>query len=252
MDLFRFNMGVDVLKSEQDTDKKRLIRGYASTQDKDRQGDSLLQKGLEIEDFVNHGYFNYDHNNSIILGYPLATCEVNQNGFYVEGELLKGIPEADRIWELAQALKKSNAPRRLGFSVEGKILERNNGIVTKAKIYNVAITTNPVNTNCTWDILAKSFASPEAESLLSKSLYAGYEVNPELMQGGEVFREESLEDSLKNLSYVLSDVDKKKKLKEQLSMRKSFSRDELVLYVQLTEGYSRRGAEKFVSLLEKQ
>lgn len=241
-DLFSFSLDADIVKSGAG-EGRRIIRGYASTANEDRQGESLIQKGLDISDFVNHGYFNYDHDNNIILGYPHPTCRVDDNGFWVEGELLKGIPQADRIWELALALKKSGAPRKVGFSVEGKVLKRDGTKIVKAKIYNVAITTNPVNTNCTWDAVVKSFSQVDE---IEKSLHTGYETNPLEMESGEVFCEESLESDLKNLSYVIDDEGKKKILKEKLA-KKSLSANELVLYLQLSKGWSRSQANDFIS-----
>lgn len=234
---------MDLSKSSE-KDERRVIRGYASTEDEDRQGESLIQKGLDISDFVNHGYFNYDHDNSIIMGYPHNTCRVDDRGLWVEGELLKGIPHADRMWELATALKKCNAPRKLGFSIEGKVLQRSGNRIVKAKIYNVAITTNPVNTSCSWEAVVKSFKGQE---VINKALEAGYETNPENMEGGDVFRKESLDKELHNLSYVIGDDEKKKILKQKLSAKKSMSVNELTLYLQLTKGWSLKQCHDFIT-----
>jgi len=240
---FTFSITADIDLEKSKYDGKRTIRGYASTPHEDRQDESLLQKGLDITDFINYGYFNHDHDNSVILGYPYPTCKVDDKGFFVEGELLKGIKPADDIWELAVALKKSDAPRRLGFSVEGKVLEREKGRILKAKIYNVAITSNPVNTKCTWDVVVKSFNT----STLLKTLEAGYETNPLELEGGGVFRQESLEHALHNLSYVIGDDGKKKILQDKLSTKKSFSTKELVLYLQLIKGWSYDKSMDFIS-----
>jgi phage head maturation protease len=245
-DRFSFNIDMDIEKSEESS-SARLIRGYASTEDEDRQGEHMVQKGLDISDFINHGYFNYDHDNSIILGYPHNTCKVDNNGFWVEGELLKGIPQADRIWELAIALKKSNAPRKVGFSVEGKVIQRDGSKILKAKIYNVAITTNPVNTSCSWEAVVKSFSGAEHIPTINKALEAGYEVNPDNMEGGEVFRKESLEKDLHNLSYVIDNDENKKILKQKLKTKKSMSTNELIVYLQLTKGWSISQARDFIA-----
>lgn len=245
-DIFRFSLDADVIKS--DKEERRIIQGYASTGDEDRQSEVLLQKGLDITDFVNYGYFNYDHDNSIILGYPYPTCRIDNKGFWVEGELLKGIPLADRIWELAVALSKSKAPRKVGFSVEGKVLQRDGNRIVKAKIYNVAITTNPVNTNCTWEAVVKSFNGQQVlMDKVNKALEAGYEINPEDMESGEVFRKESLESDVKNLSYVIDDDEKKKILKQKLSAKKSLTKNELILYLQLYKGWSQAQARDFIA-----
>lgn len=251
MEGFSFVVPVDLIKSRdaETHEEIRLIRGYASTEAQDRQDETLVQKGLDISDFVNHGYFNYDHDNSIIMGYPTENCHIDEKGFWVEGILLKGIPQADRMWELAKALKKSNAPRKLGFSVEGKVLERQGNRITKAKIYHVALTASPVNTTCSWDAIVKSFNAPEPVSTIdkvSKALEAGYETNPSDMEGGEVLKKESLSDSLKNLSYVIDDEEKKKLLKEQMA-NKSLTHNELVAYLQIAKGWSKDQADSFIS-----
>jgi len=233
---FVLEADIDMEKSSPDSGR-RVIRGYGSTPHEDRQSETLLQKGLDISDFVKHGYFNYDHDNSIILGYPYPTCKIDDNGFWIEGELLKGVPKSDDLWTLALALKKSDAPRKLGFSVEGKILERQGTKILKAKVYNVAVTPNPVNTNCTWEAMVKSFRGL-GDSDLIKTLEAGYEVDPTKLEGGGVFRKESLEESLHNLSYVLGDEDKKKILKDTIKVKKSLSNRELILYLQLIKGWS--------------
>lgn len=245
-DIFRFHLDADISKS--DSSDQRIIKGYASTSDEDRQGESLIQKGLDISDFVNYGYFNYDHDNSIIMGYPYPTCKVDEKGFWVEGEILKGITHADRMWDLAISLKKSGAPRRLGFSVEGKVLQRDaDKRILKAKIYNVAITTNPVNTSCTWEAIVKSFNNIDHIPFISKSLEAGYEVNPLEMEGGSVFRKEALDEDFHNLAYVIGDEDKKKILKQRLLTKKSLTANEHTLYLQLFEGYSYQQARDFLA-----
>ena len=176
-DNVKFSVDLDILKSEQgESDGEWRIGGYASTSDQDRQGDEIVQKGIDYSDFVNYGYFNFDHDNSKILGYPdKEKCRIDNKGFYVEGVLLKGVDLAKAVWETAVALKKSGAPRKAGFSVEGKVLKRNElGKIIKAKIYNVAITFNPVNTQCSWEALCKSFTDNPEE--IDKGMEAGYGV----------------------------------------------------------------------------
>lgn len=237
-DTFSFNVPVDVnlVKSDSGQDEMR-IGGYASTPDEDRQGDEILQKGLDIQDFVDYGYFNFDHDNSKILGYPdKSKCRVDRTGFYVEGLLLPGVELAKSLWETAIALKKSGAPRHLGFSVEGKILKRNAlGKIIKAKVYNVAITANPVNPKATWDALVKSFTTDNEE--IEKSLEAGYGDS-----NGSPLIPESLDSAFKTLSYVIGDDSEARQhlesLKKRLNQRQDITKSELILYFQLTKGLS--------------
>lgn len=162
-DEFSFYVPFDIEKSEvtQNGEKQMIIGGYASTADKDRQDDAIVQRGIDFSEFLDFGYLNYNHDNSIIVGYPIKEgCKVDTHGFYVKARLLNGVQQAEDMYQAALALERANAPRRLGFSVEGKVLSRDkNGNITRCKIYNVAITNSPVNTNCTWDVLAKSMSS---------------------------------------------------------------------------------------------
>lgn len=162
-DEFSFYVPFDIEKSEvtQNGEKQMIIGGYASTADRDRQDDAIVQRGIDFSEFLDYGYLNYNHDNSIIVGYPIKEgCKVDSHGFYVKAKLLNGVQQAEDMYQAAIALERANAPRRLGFSVEGKVLARDkNGNITRCKIYNVAITNSPVNTNCTWDVLAKSMSS---------------------------------------------------------------------------------------------
>lgn len=162
-DEFSFYVPFDIEKSEvtQNGEKQMIIGGYASTADRDRQDDAIVQRGIDFSEFLDYGYLNYNHDNSIIVGYPIKEgCKVDSHGFYVKAKLLNGVQQAEDMYQAAIALERANAPRRLGFSVEGKVLSRDkNGNITRCKIYNVAITNSPVNTNCTWDVLAKSMSS---------------------------------------------------------------------------------------------
>jgi hypothetical protein len=243
MELFKFfvEADVDVVKSDSG-ESRRIIRGYASTPANDRQGESLVQKGLDISEFVNNGWLNYDHDNSIILGYPTAETHIDDHGLWVEGELLKGVPMADKLWDLAVALKKSNAPRKLGFSVEGKVLERKGNSILKAKIYNCALTPNPVNTEATWDAVVKSFR-PDADIDVSKGLEAGYAVTPETQTNGGALRSESLDSDLKRLAENLDDHSYWGKVRNNLADGGKIGKNEMVVYLQLSKGLSRQQAD---------
>ena len=255
-DNFNFNLPIDIVKSEDTSSDEWRIGGYASTADEDRQGDEIVQKGLDISDFVDYGYFNLDHRNDVILGYPdKDKCKIDNKGFYVEGTLLKGVEAAKNMWEAAVALKKSHAPRKLGFSVEGKVLKRNAlGKIVKAKIYNVALTACPVNPNATFEALCKSFTTDKSEIdqyTIEKSLEAGYEDS-----NGSVLIPESLESAFKTLSYVIGDDEEAKAhmnaLKQKLEKKQEITKSELTLYFQLTKGLSFADSASLVNTIMNQ
>lgn len=188
---------VDLVKGA--SEESRKIGGYASTQHKDRQDEVALQKGLDFDEFVNHGWFNDNHSQatSAVVGVPEMAAYHPEQGWYTEGHLIKGTQRADAIWELAKSLKPTR--RRLGFSIEGKVLARRDNMIVKAKIRNVAITNCPVNTACTWDIISKSMHpdlvdpqyTPEGEFSWLKALSVGHD-RP-ATQGGRVLTPDDLE-----------------------------------------------------------
>ena len=212
---FDFEMPVDFFeKADAEPGKERRIGGIATLETKDRQGEVVLARGLDFSDFRENGWFNDDHNRATdaILGYPdevkffrkgqaLPTGKkAPANGHWVEGYLLN-TKRADRIWELGQALKKTN--RRLGFSVEGKIQERrgyDQKTIAKALVRNVAITSAPVHTGARMEILAKSIQAIEKQAM-EKGMGMGQVEDPgEAVEGpktgmgaGRVVAKESLE-----------------------------------------------------------
>lgn len=179
-DEFRLNIGEVSFfkKADAPEGRQRRIGGVVSMETKDRQNELLIQNGLDFSEFVNHGWFNDNHhdpsyssNTTNLVGYPEFT-EQFQKGetlpdgtvakahcHWAEGYLLEGYEPADKLWNLAQALNKT--PRRLGFSVEGKIQRRdplNKSTVSKAIVREVAITKAPVNTDSQLQILTKALS----------------------------------------------------------------------------------------------
>jgi len=226
-------------KAEADKGKQRRIGGVISCETRDRQKEVILAKGLELNDFLRNGWFNDNHSKKTvdILGYPEITKYISQgsqmpdgriakaDGHWVEGYLLD-TPEADKVWELGKALQKTH--RRLGFSVEGKILKRTGDdkrTIAKAMVRNVAITNCPVNTDSRMEILAKSLeAFGKAEpDVLEKMLGMGDCSSGETPQGtqtgmgaGQVLTKEDLEKDEKNQK------EKKKKTKKSLTKSEAF------------------------------
>jgi hypothetical protein len=155
---------VGVLKksgvSQADIEATRPIGGWCSTENLDRQDEVVVAKGLDFSEFVAYGYFNDNHkqDTSAVLGYP-RVARLEKSRWWTEGNLLVGYGPSDKVWELAKAMAKSRAPRKLGFSIEGKVMERDgSNRIVRAKVRNVAITNAPVNTDCQWGILSKAFA----------------------------------------------------------------------------------------------
>jgi len=249
-----FHFPVEVFEKKEDGDRSYKIGGYASTEALDRQGEILVQKGLDFSEFLEYGWFNDNHSKATtgIVGYPELAEFHRGKGWYVQGYLIKGYEPAERIWALARALQKSTN-RRLGFSVEGKTIARQNNKILKAKIKNVAITNSPINPECTLEILAKSFCLHGAEDecmectkdCVGKAFEAGHAVTPAEQVDGGALRVESLEGACRCGSKGTCPYCKRKGLKSQ-----TYQKSEVIKWM-VRKGYSSDVAEKFWGLLKR-
>lgn len=176
---FQFHMPLSFFeKSDAPDGQRRRIAGLVTTQSRDREGETILQRGLDFSEFLDFGWFNDNHSKETdgVVGYPDAVRFVRKgealpdgrqapaDGHWSEGFMLEGDPRADKIWAKGLALQKSGSGRRLGFSIEGVIQKRtgqDNKVIAKAKVRNVAITHCPVNTDTALVALEKALERAE-------------------------------------------------------------------------------------------
>lgn len=230
MNGFSFDFDVEVFQKASPDGQERRIGGIVSTDQLDRQSEILLQDGLDFGPFLKSGWFNDNHDSATdaVVGYPtmasIRELPDGSKGWYVEGYLLKGHDRADRIWELANALQKTD--RRLGFSVEGAIVERdrsNPKTVRKAIVREVAVTRCPVNEGTALQVLAKALSAGSAVADPGVAPGEGFALRKESLEGGE-------------------DEDEKKKRK-----KRGFSKSEAVAYLRtLNKSLSAEKAEQIV------
>ena len=160
-------------KADAEEGKRRRFAGVASTESPDQEDEVVLQRGLQWEYFLTKGWFNDNHSRKTggVVGYPvdvkfykrgerLPDGSIAKNNLHwTEGFLLEGVPAADDIWNVGQALQKAGSGRQLGQSIEGKILKRagkGGEVIAQANITNVAITHCPVNADTSLGFLAKN------------------------------------------------------------------------------------------------
>ncbi len=233
---FQFDFDVEVFEKAGPEGTDRRIGGIVSTDHLDRQSEVLLQEGLDFTPFLKGGWFNDNHESTTdsVIGYPSAAelrhLPDGRKGWYVEGFLLK-TDRANRIWDLATELQRSGSGRKLGFSVEGSIAERDPDDpkkVRKAVVREVAITKCPVNTHTSLSVLAKSLAvgtnPPPSGPTTDASVLA-----PEALEGVKPSRP--------------SAKDSKKKRKVKQRMNKSEAVDFLL---SIRPGMTRTLAERVV------
>jgi hypothetical protein len=188
---------VMVKGGEKGADKsgKRWIQGIASTDGTDLQGEIVEQRGIDFSYFLKHGYFNYDHkqDSKFKIGEP-TEAKLTKNGLWVKGFLLKNKEVADEVWEHMTSLAASGSTRRMGFSIEGKVLKRNGNVIEKCWIKDIAITPAPVNTH-TWAEIAKSLNAQKWDLAKDKDKSADKKEEAEkaVVASGNVMVPESLE-----------------------------------------------------------
>lgn len=169
---FNFFIPAEFYKSKTSDGKKLMrIKGIASTPDEDSEGEVLEPAGYDLSRFLKTGFINYNHlaksDAAKIIGEP-ENAYVTKNGkLYIEG-ILYNTELAKSVYSIANTLQKSGSNRKLGWSIEGRAMERdvvNPKRITKALITGVAITPNPVNSNTYVDIVKgeqkKDFVMPE-------------------------------------------------------------------------------------------
>lgn len=191
--LFEIPIELELRKS--DGGDRRIVRGYASTENIDQDGEIILQNGIDFSYLLKSGFLNYDHQTRelagatmpVIIGYPIK-AEIQDKGLWVEGELLKSTGEtsseqtklADELWELGLAFQKSGGRRSLSYSVEGGIIKRDGNKIVKSIVRHLAVTTNPVNSEATIEVFRKSFCCGKCNP--SHPLYiSGYSCKKQAM-----------------------------------------------------------------------
>lgn len=155
-------------KQGADKTGKRWIQGIASTDGRDLQGEIVNQNGIDFSYFLKHGFFNDDHQKGPEhkVGQP-TEAKLTKNGLWVKGFLFKEHARADHYWELMRALEASGSDRKVGFSIQGKVLRKNGKHIEKCWIQDIAITTQPVNT-ATWAEIAKSLSAQKWDLVKDK------------------------------------------------------------------------------------
>lgn len=163
-----FNFFIDDLKIEKAKDNKgndvMKIGGVASTQDQDSDGEYLDPSGFDVSYFMDHGYINYNHQAKLdpeaVIGEP-TSARVTSKGLEIEATLYPDNPLAQKVYSTTQMLEKSSKNRRMGFSIEGKAVERdisNPKRIKKAMITGCAVTLNPKNPSTLVNIMKGEYS----------------------------------------------------------------------------------------------
>lgn len=168
---FLCNFGtVDLVKGKESIityDSK--FNGQATAEIEDDEGQIVIQQGLDWTPFMNKGVFKDAHpfrDDKGNIPYMPRTVAVpidekawydkSVNGWMVKGQFLPEVKEARDLVDLAKSYNAINMPRRLKFSIEGKIQKIDGNKIYKASVLNVVISEQVQNQATYLDILAKS------------------------------------------------------------------------------------------------
>lgn len=213
----RFTFWCPLEKSEEIVDpttgeKTMRLGGIASTSDEDSDGEFLDPKGFDIKPLMKSGLVNWHHQAkgqpSAIIGEP-SKGEIRKDGLYLEVDLYPSSKIANEVFELAEILEKDSNTRRLGFSIEGKVLKRKSNDknnpdynhIEKAVITGVAVTHMPKNPKTFANIIKGEIdeeLEKEEEDNENKALTAD--------GSGKPLKKESVDKNLKVTTFKKSEV----------------------------------------------
>ena len=199
-----------------------LLGGIASTADEDSDGEFLDPKGFDIKPLLKSGLVNWHHqartNPGTIVGEP-TKAEIRKEGLYIETQLYPHSQVACDIWELAKTLAADSKTRRLGYSIEGKVIKRKSDDPTnpdykkilKAVITGVAITHQPKNPKTFANIIKgeidDDLEDEETETEDVKDKTDETDDNKDVdTESGAALKKESVDDNLKVLTFGKSEV----------------------------------------------
>lgn len=146
---FRLNLPVELVKGGE-TENGWKIRGLASTENVDLQGEIVKQRGLDISPIKEgRGWINYNHSNDPedMIG-KLDDADVGNKGLMVEGYLFKKHRKSQAVYSILKSLDDKDK-HSIKLSIEGNILKRagrDNKTIASAKVDKVALTFDPINT----------------------------------------------------------------------------------------------------------
>lgn len=182
-----------------------IIAGWASTATRDFQGESIDPVGIDCSYFIEHGWIDWEHDTDEKIGEPTGnTFTDSSKGLYVEAKLFPNNPHVQKLLRLTDDLESINSDRKIGFSIEGEIGERDSyddTIIRSVLITGVAVTGNPANPDATWDYIQKSINKAN-----KAALEAGYGTSPDTQVDGAALRPESIAATITNLSWSIGNL----------------------------------------------
>lgn len=262
--------------SNNDKSDNYIVTGIASNSDRDLQGEVICPEGLDISYLLSSGYIDYEHDKDSVIGVPIEDgTYVDSDGLHLKALIFGDDPRVQKMFKLQQHFDDSGVDRNLGFSIEGKVLDRDvtdESIVREVMVSGVALTYRPACDSArvkSWSKVVKSVTENQSLQEVEKSLNtdapleninkggaweAGSGISPKTQHGGAAIRTESLEGSITTLAEKIKKLEEQgvkanemaDRLAEELSGGK-YSATIKQVFLQLYSGISGNGAKKLVN-----
>jgi len=227
-----------ITKAGKDGSKEMVISGVALTDrmGEDKEGEIIEVEGLDCSPFMNSGFINWNHlagkDPAAVIGEPLSV-EKKDGKLIVTSKLYSESQKAQDVYNLGQTLQKSGSNRRLGYSMEGKALERdplNPGRVKKSKLFHLAITPSPIGNGTSMTIVKGDLQfenQKDSEYLIETVNEKGERICVDkdfniikAMEAGSITGRDTTNQNLTQEPLKVEDVEKKKKKKDYKKLLK--------------------------------
>lgn len=163
---------IDTVSKAGGNKSRGIVRGIASSEAVDSDGEIILQKGIDWSWFLGHGFISLEHPLGIdnIIGAPIKVEPAIVKGrpaTAITAELFLDDPVGRKVYQKAKLLKKCGTDRKLGFSIEGRAIKRDNNTITKSKVISVAVSAVPKNPHTFFEPIAASMNGMSREDLMT-------------------------------------------------------------------------------------
>lgn len=163
---FNFFIPADIRKSKEGDKEDYYFEGLASDGSRDADGETMSDAIFDMDD---RPYVNYNHKQEpeFTIG-VLDTWDAKKGHLHVKGRLFPELPQAKATIQLMESLAKRGL-KRLGISVEGRVLERDlidRTKIKKARINGVALCLLPKNPSTWASLIQKGFTYTDPKTYI--------------------------------------------------------------------------------------
>lgn len=151
------------------------MRGIASSEAIDSDGEIIVQKGIDWSWFMKHGFISLEHPLGVdnIIGAPVKVEPAvikGEEATAITARIFLDDPVGRKVFSKAKMLKKCGSDRRLGFSIEGRSISREGNRILKSKVTSVAVSPVPKNPHTFFEPIAASRRSLSREDIMTIEL----------------------------------------------------------------------------------